>query len=116
MKRLILAVCLASIFAGGAIAAPKKKATKRVATPVFSAQSYLIADSTGTIMKEKGGDVWKFYSDAIYPYKGLLEQWYQDHQSFFLDLQILMVTAYVIISPKSNLPYRLFRSLPRRPF
>ncbi len=56
MKRLILAVCLASIFAGGAIAAPKKKATKRVAIPVFSAQSYLIADSSGVIMKEKGGD------------------------------------------------------------
>jgi D-alanyl-D-alanine endopeptidase (penicillin-binding protein 7) len=56
MKRLILAVCLASIFAGGAIAAPKKKATKRVAVPLFSAQSYLIADSSGVIMKEMSGD------------------------------------------------------------
>lgn len=56
MKRLILAVCLASIFAAGANATTQKKPTERVAVPVFSAQSYLIADSTGTIMKEMGGN------------------------------------------------------------
>jgi D-alanyl-D-alanine endopeptidase (penicillin-binding protein 7) len=56
MKRLILAVCLASIFATGANATTRKKATKRVAVPVFSAQSYLIADSNGVIVKEMDGD------------------------------------------------------------
>ena len=69
-----------------------------------------------TEVKKCGGDVWDFYSNKIYPYKGKLEEWYQEHQSFSVDLKILLLTAYVIFVPRTDLPYRIFPSLPQREF
>jgi lipopolysaccharide/colanic/teichoic acid biosynthesis glycosyltransferase len=66
--------------------------------------------------KEKGIDPWEFYKTVIYPYKGMLEQWYQEKQSFSIDFTILFLTFWVIIFPKSNLPFSLFNTLPKRPF
>lgn len=66
-------------------------------------------------VKEAGQDPWEFYKNEIYPYKGQLEKWYQDHQSFFTDLKILFLTAWVIVFPNSDLHFRLFKSLPGRP-
>jgi len=52
------------------------------------------------------------YQRVVAPYKGQLEIWYQNNASFSLDLQIILLTAFVIFFPKSNLPFRLFKSLP----
>ena len=51
----------------------------------------------------------------IAPYKGALEQWYQGHCSAFTDLKIIFLTAWVIISPKSKLMFKLFSDLPAMP-
>ena len=67
-----------------------------------------------TEVKDNGGDVWAYYSHEIYPYKGELERWYQEHQSLLTDLAILFLTAWVIIRPKSNILYSVFPSLPKR--
>jgi lipopolysaccharide/colanic/teichoic acid biosynthesis glycosyltransferase len=67
-----------------------------------------------TKVKERGGDVWAFYANEIYPYKGELEQWYQQNQSFFTDFAILFLTAWVIIFPKSDLLFTVFPTLPKR--
>ncbi len=56
------------------------------------------------------------YRDVILPYKGLLEVWYQQHQSFYTDFMILFLTAWYIIFPDSNLVYRAFPSLPKKEF
>ena len=69
-----------------------------------------------TEIKNKGGDTWDFYKNVIYPYKGLAEKWYQKNISFFTDFKIIFLTAWVILSPKSNLPYSVFKDLPKRPF
>lgn len=69
-----------------------------------------------TKVKENGGDTWEFYKNTIYPFKGELERWYQQKQSFLTDLKILLLTAWVIIFPESDLAYRWFPELPRRSF
>lgn len=53
---------------------------------------------------------------AIFSYKGELEKWYQQHFSFYTDFMILFLTAWCIISSKSQLVYRVFPSLPKRSF
>ena len=69
-----------------------------------------------TEVKNNGGDLWDFYKGKIYPFKGELEMWYQDHNSFFLDLQLIFLTAWVILLPTSNLYEKWFKDLPKRFF
>jgi len=69
-----------------------------------------------TQVKNKGQDTWKFYTEKIYPFKGLVEKWYQENYSFIIDCKIIIVTAYVIILPNSNIVYTWFKSLPKRKF
>jgi len=63
----------------------------------------------------KGIDPRDFYKTKIYPYKGIVEMWYQDNKSLWTDISIIFLTAWVIIFPKSKLPYKVFRTLPPRP-
>ena len=51
----------------------------------------------------------------IAPYKGELERWYQKNISFLTDFKIIFLTAWIIISSKSNLVYKVFKTLPKRP-
>jgi len=57
----------------------------------------------------------EFYAKHISPYKGELELWYQNHLSLYTDLMLILLTAWTIISPKSNLVYKVFKDLPERP-
>lgn len=54
-----------------------------------------------------------YYNQYIYPYKGALEMWYRNRASIWTDICILLVTAWVIIFPKSAVYYRVFNSLPK---
>jgi len=66
-------------------------------------------------VKDKGGDIWDFYRNEIYPYKGLLEKWYQGNQSFIVDLKILFLTAWAILFPETELAFEWFNGLPEKP-
>lgn len=57
----------------------------------------------------------EYYAQVIAPYKGELEIWYQNKASFWLDLQIIFLTAWVIIFPNSALPHKLLLGLPKKP-
>ena len=69
-----------------------------------------------TSEKNKGGDVEVFYREKIYPFKGSLELWYQKNQSFLVDLKIIIITAWVVLFPKSRLYHIWFKNLPVRDF
>lgn len=69
-----------------------------------------------TAVKNRGEDTWAFYSNQIYPFKGEVEKWYQAHESFIVDVKIIIVTAWVILNPNSNIVYKWFKGLPKRPF
>jgi len=57
----------------------------------------------------------QYYKLHISPYKGELELWYQKHQSFYTDMMIIFLTAWVIVSPKSDLVHKIFKDLPPLP-
>ncbi len=56
------------------------------------------------------------YKYVILPYKGAVEVWYQQHQSFYTDFMILFLTAWYIPFSNSNLVNKVFPSLPPRTF
>ena len=57
----------------------------------------------------------EFYARYISPYKGELELWYQKHLSFYTDMMLIFLTAWVILSPNSDLIFTVFKDLPVRP-
>lgn len=69
-----------------------------------------------TAVKDNGGDTWDFYKNKIYPFKGKAEKWYQENVSFITDLKIVIITAWVILFPTSEIIYNWFKGLPKRSF
>ena len=67
-------------------------------------------------VKNKGGDTWEFYKNTIYPFKGEVEIWYQNNKSFFLDIKLIFITAWVIFFSISNIYEKLLKDLPKRSF
>jgi len=51
----------------------------------------------------------------IAPYKGALELWYYHHQSFPVDLKILILTAWSILFKNTDMVYKSFPDLPIKP-
>ena len=78
--------------------------------------SIVFRDEEEIISSVKNEDPHDFYKRVIAPYKGELEMWYQKKKSFFLDLQLIFVTAWVIIFSKSKLYEKWFDDLPKRNF
>lgn len=80
-----------------------------IGSVVFRDEAQLISQ-----VKEEGGDAAAFKQKVIFPYKGQLEVWYNKNQSFWVDLKILMLTAWTIIFPTSQLAFKSFKGLPER--
>lgn len=62
------------------------------------------------------GDKHEFYKYKIAPYKADVEIWYYKNHSLWLDLKIVILTAWVILFPKSTIIEKTLKSLPPRPF
>ncbi len=52
----------------------------------------------------------------IYPFKGALEMWYQQHASLYTDFMIIFLTAWSILFPQNQLVNQVFKDLPKRNF
>ena len=78
---------------------------------IFRDEEELLTD-----VKNNGGDLWEFYKEEIYPFKGQLEIWYQNNKSFFLDMKLIFLTAWVILAPRSKIYEKWFKDLPKRIF
>lgn len=78
--------------------------------------SIIFRDEESIISAVKGEDPHEFYKRVLATYKGELEMWYQNHNSFILDLQLIFLTAWVILFPKSRLYEKWFKGLPARNF
>ena len=78
--------------------------------------SIIFRDEESIISAVTDEDPHDFYKRVIAPYKGELEMWYQEHCSFFLDLQLIFTTAWVILFPETRLYEKWFKDLPKREF
>jgi lipopolysaccharide/colanic/teichoic acid biosynthesis glycosyltransferase len=68
------------------------------------------------LLTETSMDKSEYYAQFISPYKGELELWYQEHLSFKTDVLLIFLTVWVILSPESQLPFKVFKDLPKRNF
>ncbi len=64
------------------------------------------------IVHESSRDPREVYSDLIAPYKGKLELWYQERQSLWLDALIVILSAWVVILPKTEIVFRILKTMP----
>ena len=78
--------------------------------------SIIFRDEESIISAVTDEDPHEFYKRVIAPYKGELEMWYQSNCSFLLDLQLIFMTAWVILVPTSKLYEKWFKDLPKRSF
>tara|TARA_B110000003_G_scaffold263081_1_gene286362 strand:- start:219 stop:884 length:666 start_codon:yes stop_codon:yes gene_type:complete len=78
--------------------------------------SIIFRDEESIISSSNDKDPHEFYKRVIAPYKGELEMWYQLNCSFFLDLQLIFMTAWIILAPTSKLYEKWFKDLPKRSF
>ncbi len=56
-----------------------------------------------------------FYDSVIAPYKGSLEEWYVFHSGIYTYLSAIVVTAWVVVMPKSKIHWKVFKDLPVPP-
>ena len=78
--------------------------------------SIIFRDEESIISAVTDEDPHDFYKRVIAPYKGELEMWYQFNRSFLLDLQLILMTAWVILVPTSKLYKKWFKDVPKRSF
>ena len=78
--------------------------------------SIIFRDEESIISAVTNEDPHEFYKRVIAPYKGELEMWYQSNCSFLIDLQLIFMTAWVILVPTSKLYEKWFKNLPKRSF
>ena len=57
----------------------------------------------------------RFYDEIIMPYKGRLEEWYVAKQGIVTYLACILITAWVVIFPRSAVVWRVFPRLPAPP-
>ena len=80
-----------------------------IGSVVFRDEAQIISQ-----VKDEGKDPAQFKSKVIFPYKGRVEMWYNENQSFWVDFKILLLTAWTLIFPTSQMAYKLFDDLPKR--
>ena len=68
-----------------------------------------------TEVKRLGAEPLDYYRDWIYPYKGELETWYAVNRSIRVDLFALILTFVKLAAPNSDLVYKCFPDLPKKP-
>jgi lipopolysaccharide/colanic/teichoic acid biosynthesis glycosyltransferase len=60
-------------------------------------------------------DARRFYREVIIPYKASLEQWYVRNRSIAVYLQVIAFTLVALVRPSSDLPWRVWPTLPPLP-
>ncbi len=60
-------------------------------------------------------DPHEFCARYISPYKGQLELWYQEHAGLKTDFIIVLLTVWVIFFKESEMPYKIFKEMPKKP-
>ena len=56
-----------------------------------------------------------FYDDVIGPYKGEIESWYVENQNIIVYFSLIFITIWVVLNPKSDLIWKVFKDLPIPP-
>lgn len=73
---------------------------------VFRGEEDILEGHSGTL---------DFYDNVIGPYKGKVEAWYVEKQDLIAYFSLILLTVWVVLFPKSDMVWRLFKDLPSPP-
>lgn len=73
---------------------------------VFRGEENILEGNSGTM---------DFYDNVIGPYKGEVESWYEGKQSLAIYFSLIFLTVWVVLFPKSDVIWRVFKDLPSPP-
>jgi lipopolysaccharide/colanic/teichoic acid biosynthesis glycosyltransferase len=73
---------------------------------VFRGEEDILEGNSGTL---------DFYDNVIGPYKGEVEAWYVGKQGLIAYFSLILLTVWVVLFPKSDLVWQLFKDLPSPP-
>ena len=73
---------------------------------VFRGEEDILEGNSGTL---------DFYDNVIGPYKGDVEAWYVGKQGLIAYFALILLTVWVVLFPKSDLVWRLYKDLPSPP-
>jgi hypothetical protein len=68
-----------------------------------------------SFLEKSGKTVEECYRQVIGPYKAELEAWYKDRQNAPTYFLLIVITAWVIVCPNSEIYRRIWPSLPPLP-
>lgn len=88
-----------------------KECISQVTPGLSGIGSVIFRDEEYYVSKAK--DPVEFARQYIQPQKGELEKWYYHNRSLYVDFMIIFLTCWVIVFPKSDLVYKVFKTLPR---
>ena len=54
------------------------------------------------------------YAQEIVPYKAEVEKWYRENHTFFMDIMLMFITAWVVVNSDSNILRKTYPSIPER--
>ena len=94
---------------------PKKRNEIYKSKPGITGIGYIIFRDEEKWISNFNGDKHEFYKNKIAPYKTDVELWYYKNQSMFVDVKLVILTAWVIIFPNSDFVEKTFKSLPKKP-
>jgi lipopolysaccharide/colanic/teichoic acid biosynthesis glycosyltransferase len=57
----------------------------------------------------------EFYNNFIAPFKGALEEWFVTNKSLYIYFMAIFITAWVVLFPKTKVPWVVFKGLPMPP-
>jgi lipopolysaccharide/colanic/teichoic acid biosynthesis glycosyltransferase len=84
--------------------------------PGITGISSIVFRDEEKLVTESGLEPLLYYKNYIFPYKSQLEIWYFKNKSLSVDLLIIILTGIKVIFPKSNLEFKIFKSLPKDSF
>jgi len=73
---------------------------------VFRSEEDILEGHSGTL---------DFYDNVIGPYKGDVEAWYVEKQGLIAYFSLILLTVWVVLFPRSDLVWQLFKDLPSPP-
>ena len=66
-------------------------------------------------ISNSGMDPHEYDKKVIAPYKGEVELWYQENQSFATDAKLIFCTVWAILFPDTQIAFKIFKGLPEKP-
>ena len=85
---------------------------RKVPPGITGIGSIIFRDEESILSKAKDYD--RCYAHEIVPYKAEIEEWYKNNRTFFMDIMLMFITAWVVVFSESNILRKIYPDIPER--